>query len=72
LRTALAEPPAEPIESVTVGDRLEADALTGYTWTVIRVWDFGGRRMVSLRWRNALILRDESALRESREGWRKA
>lgn len=60
------------IERVEEGDRLIAGALPDCTWTAVRVRDFGGRRMVSLRWRNALILREESALRESKEGWRKA
>lgn len=72
LRLVDAEPAPDPIERVEVGDRLVAGALPDCTWTAVRVREFGGRRMVSLRWRNALILREESALRMSKEGWRRA
>jgi hypothetical protein len=65
-------PESEAIVEVAIGDRLVASALPECTWTVIREHQFGGRRMLSLRWMNALILREESALRESKEGWRKA
>lgn len=74
LRLVRAEPAraTEPIENVVVGDKLVASALSGCTWTVIHEHDSEGRRMLSLRWRNALILRDEAELRENNEGWRRA
>jgi hypothetical protein len=65
-------PEAEVIGEVAIGDRLVASALPSCTWTVVHEHQFGGRRMLSLRWRNALILREESALRESKEGWRRS
>jgi hypothetical protein len=72
LRLVEVPPAPEPIERIEVGDRLVAGALPDCTWTAVRVRDFGGRRLVSLRWKNALILREESALRCSKEGWRRA
>lgn len=73
-RLRLVEAPPAPAISgeIAISDRLIASAMPEYTWTVIREHWFGGRRMLSLRWRNALILREESALRESKEGWRRA
>jgi hypothetical protein len=71
LRLVRAEPAPETIGTIGIGDRLVASALPQCTWTVIREHTFGGRRMLSLRWRNALILREESALRNSKEGWRR-
>lgn len=73
MRLVAAEPPAlvpAPIGTVTVGDRLVASALPCCTWTVVRVSVFGGCRMVSLKWGDALILREESQLRSSNEEWR--
>lgn len=74
LRLVEAEPPSvsEISGDIAISDRLIASAMPEYTWTVIREHWFGGRRMLSLRWRNALILREESALRSGKEGWRRA
>ena len=72
LRLVIAEPPAQAVEHVEIGDRLVAGALPDCTWTVVYVREVGEYRMISLRWRNALILRSESALRASKEGWKKA
>lgn len=75
MRLVATEPTApapKPIDTVTVGDRLVASALPCCTWTVIRVCEFGGHRMVSLKWGDALILRNEAQLRNSNEKWRRA
>lgn len=60
------------IDTVTVGDRLVASALPCCTWTVVRVRESGGERTVSLKWGDALIVRDEAQLRSSNEEWRRA
>lgn len=67
-----AQPAPAPIDTVTVGDRLVASALPCCTWTVVHVTVFGGHRMISLKWGSALIMRDESQLRNSNEEWRMA
>lgn len=72
LRLVVAAPPPKPIERVEIGDRLVAGALPDCTWTVVYVRDVGEFRMISLRWRNSMIRRSESALRSSKEGWRRA
>ena len=72
LRPVAPEPDPVPVDTVAIGDRLVASALPCCTWTVIRVSEFGGCRMISLKWGDALILRDEAQLRTSSEEWRRA
>lgn len=72
LRLVEPAPPLEIEGEIAAGDQLIASALSNITWTVIRVGEFGGHRMISLRWNGALILRDEAELRRGKEGWKRA